>query len=465
MKKSIINSLVITLIIIIGGFAQNTDDAIRILDNQIGFGGRAIGMGGAYAAVANDYSAIYWNPAGLAQMRKMEVWLELSHIRYGNDISYPYSHNEGDMIYSSSASQTVTKFNSIGFTFPVPTYHGSLVFSVGYQRVKDFEYANEFLGVSDQTSDRLSFAKVDPDNPDSVYIYDFFGEDVEKEGYLTDEGSINQWSAAGAIDVTPNLSLGLGLNFWTGSSEYTQSFNQLDKFNYFNEYPTDFDYYSEERILFSKYSSFNAKLGSLLRLGRLMRLSVGLESPQTFSVEEEYFTDSKLGYDDGFEDNLEGADAEDSGIYKYKVKIPFRFSIGASLSLGMILLSGSAEYMDWTQVKFATDELRDLNRSFSTEYRETVKLRLGGEIGLPFQASQFRAGAIYDPTPLVDKDFDWDRKYLTLGYGLLIERIFKIDLAYVYGMWKQATFDNLTSEGTEEDVTYQKLLLTLSFRY
>lgn len=463
MKKFIINSFVILFIITFSGYAQNTDDAIRILDNQIGFGGRAIGMGGAYAAVANDYSAIYWNPAGLAQMRKMEVLLELSHIRYGNDISYPYYHNEGDMIYSSSSSQTVTKFNSIGFTFPVPTYSGSLVFSVGYQRIKDFEYANEFLGISDQGSDRLSFAGVDPDNPEDVY--DFFGEDVEKEGYLTDEGSINQWSAAGAIDVTPNLSLGLGLNFWTGSSEYAQSYNHLDKFNYFDMYPADFDNYSEERTLFSKYSSFNAKLGSILRLGRLMRLSVGLESPQTFSVEEEYFIDSKLRFDDGFEDNFEEADAEESGIYKYKVKMPFRFSLGASLSLGTILLSGSAEYMDWTQVKFASDELKELNRSFATDYRETVKLRLGGEIGLPFLASQFRAGAIYDPTPLVDKDFDWDRKYLTMGYGLLIERIVKIDLAYVYGMWKQATFDDLTPEGTEEDVTYQKLLLTISFRY
>jgi long-subunit fatty acid transport protein len=463
MKKSTLNSFAIILIMTIVGFTQNTDDAIRILDKQIGFGGRAIGMGGAYIAVADDYSAIYWNPAGLAQMRKTEVWLELSHVRYGNDISYPYYHDRGDMTYSSAASQKVTKFNSIGFAFPVPTYRGSLVFSLGYQRVKDFEYANEFLGVSDQGSDRLSFIGVDPNNPDDVY--DFFGEDVEKEGYLTDEGSINQWSAAGAIDVTPNMSLGLGLNFWTGSSEYAQLYHQLDKFNYFDVYPADFDEYSEERTLSSKYSSFNAKLGSLFRLGRQMRLSIGIESPQTFSIEEEYFLDSKLKFDDGFEDNFDDADAEESGLNKYKVKMPFRFSIGASLSLGTILVSGSAEYMDWTQVKFKTDELKDLNRYLATDYRETVKLRLGGEIDLPSLDSQFRAGAIYDPTPLVDRDSDWDRKYLTIGYGLLIEKILKIDLAYVHGMWKQATFDDLTPEGTEEDVTYQKLLLTISYRY
>ncbi len=33
-----------------------------------GFGARAIGMGGAFTAVADDFSAIYYNPAGLAQI-------------------------------------------------------------------------------------------------------------------------------------------------------------------------------------------------------------------------------------------------------------------------------------------------------------------------------------------------------------------------------------------------------------
>ncbi|HHW11717.1 MAG TPA: hypothetical protein GXX33_01735 [Firmicutes bacterium] len=34
-----------------------------------GFGARAIGMGGAYTAVADDGSAAYWNPAGITQVK------------------------------------------------------------------------------------------------------------------------------------------------------------------------------------------------------------------------------------------------------------------------------------------------------------------------------------------------------------------------------------------------------------
>lgn len=38
-----------------------------------GIGARALGMGGAYVALADDGSAGYWNPAGLMQVPRMEV--------------------------------------------------------------------------------------------------------------------------------------------------------------------------------------------------------------------------------------------------------------------------------------------------------------------------------------------------------------------------------------------------------
>lgn len=40
---------------------------------RIGVGARALGMGGAFVAVANDPTAIYWNPAGLASLKSSEI--------------------------------------------------------------------------------------------------------------------------------------------------------------------------------------------------------------------------------------------------------------------------------------------------------------------------------------------------------------------------------------------------------
>ena len=47
-----------------------------------GFGGRALALGGAYAAVAGDVTAAYWNPAGLMQMQYPELGLMYEQ-RYG----------------------------------------------------------------------------------------------------------------------------------------------------------------------------------------------------------------------------------------------------------------------------------------------------------------------------------------------------------------------------------------------
>jgi hypothetical protein len=40
---------------------------------SLGTGARPLGMGGAFAGVADNGDAIYWNPAGLAQIRRTEV--------------------------------------------------------------------------------------------------------------------------------------------------------------------------------------------------------------------------------------------------------------------------------------------------------------------------------------------------------------------------------------------------------
>lgn len=53
---------------------------------KIGAGPRAIGMGGAYVSVADDITAMYWNPAGLARMQTGEA--VFNHVNWILDVSY-----------------------------------------------------------------------------------------------------------------------------------------------------------------------------------------------------------------------------------------------------------------------------------------------------------------------------------------------------------------------------------------
>ncbi|RMF60827.1 MAG: hypothetical protein D6748_03175 [Calditrichaeota bacterium] len=56
---------------------------------KIGVGARAIGMGEAFIAVANDAEALYWNPAGLTLFDKNSVFF--SHIQWLVDTQLEYA--------------------------------------------------------------------------------------------------------------------------------------------------------------------------------------------------------------------------------------------------------------------------------------------------------------------------------------------------------------------------------------
>ena len=60
---------VLLLIGLLGGAAP------AATPNQPAVGARAISMGGAFAAVAGDASAAYWNPAALASLQRQELTL------------------------------------------------------------------------------------------------------------------------------------------------------------------------------------------------------------------------------------------------------------------------------------------------------------------------------------------------------------------------------------------------------
>lgn len=75
---------------------------------DIGFGTRAVGMGNAYVALANDASSIFWNPSGLTSVENIGIEFnyskQLQIIPYGTaSASVPLSNNNGvgvGVIYS-----------------------------------------------------------------------------------------------------------------------------------------------------------------------------------------------------------------------------------------------------------------------------------------------------------------------------------------------------------------------------
>jgi len=65
----------------------------------VGIGARALGMGGAFVAIANDATASYWNPAGLALLRQREITVmhasRFSGIIHSNFVNFIYPDQKG----------------------------------------------------------------------------------------------------------------------------------------------------------------------------------------------------------------------------------------------------------------------------------------------------------------------------------------------------------------------------------
>jgi hypothetical protein len=80
-------------------FAQTSFEAV---------GSRALGMGGAFIAVADDPSAVFWNPAGLAGGQPAGATIEWVRFRFGNQESTP----------SPGPWRQSSKFVSLG-TWPI----------------------------------------------------------------------------------------------------------------------------------------------------------------------------------------------------------------------------------------------------------------------------------------------------------------------------------------------------------
>lgn len=78
---------------------------------KIGVGARALALAGAYGAVSNDANAIYWNPAGIANLNKIS-WTG-SHADWIADITYQFSGLVIPMGQGSAVGLSAT-FTSMG---------------------------------------------------------------------------------------------------------------------------------------------------------------------------------------------------------------------------------------------------------------------------------------------------------------------------------------------------------------
>ena len=118
----------------------------------LGNGARPLGMGGAYISVADELSAVYWNPAGLSEQRNVEVYSMYGNL-YNNKRQNLYFTaalpHPANFCFAFSAdnvlpdSESVFREGSYIFSFALPLVGEQLAAGINLKYLRGVEKASD----------------------------------------------------------------------------------------------------------------------------------------------------------------------------------------------------------------------------------------------------------------------------------------------------------------------------------
>ncbi|RKX23418.1 MAG: hypothetical protein DRP51_00395 [Candidatus Zixiibacteriota bacterium] len=456
--KLMIKMMLCLILITNISFAEYIEQVEEITaGNFFGYGARQMAMGGA-GIMAIDGAALFYNPANLARIPRIEFNFGLSNQRYKDistvrpirrEVDYsgavtqsgilsPRFEGFQPVLSSAENSKINTRVNSAIITIPYPTYRGSMVFGIGMTRGINFDRVFR-LSHSDRSA-----------SGDIIALGDEF-----------QSGALTQWGAGIGIDLSPRIAFGGALYLYTGKHNYNWEY-ALDSLDVLS--------YEAEDLIVDKYLGFNMKMALSMRLNHYLTLGLAVETPLIFSVEEES-SSYRL---------LDGVVIEDDYSYtEYDIKKPFVFSGGLSAQFNNATLMADFDYTDWSQLEYGDNiEMEKENINIRSYYRDVIRFRLGGEYVFPQAGLSVRAGYFSDPLPIKSSFVNQNRSGFTFGLGLLVDQVMTIDVAFVHGSYERNSDfiyssvkddqDNMISSHNlivDEEVSYNRLYLTTAYRF
>jgi len=448
-------------------WAQFPEDALRLSSIGLGVGARGLGMGMAFTGIASDYAAVYWNPAGLGQMKTSELNVGLSHFSFNNTTTFFASQKSFD--------NSSTNLNSLGMVYPFPTRRGSFVLAVGYGRVNDFTSALSFDGYNQNSSIIPSLSLSNPELAYQLYLTDtlynpLFRDRLQQRGKVLEGGGLNNWSLALAVEAAKQLYLGASLNLISGSYTYNREYSETDVFDVYNASmgpDSAFKRLTLINTISADISGFIARFGMLYRFDNGSRLGVALKFPSLFSVREDFSTDGTSVFDVADSRGRFSYNWRQDGKTEYDVRSPFVFSAGISIPVQDLLIAGDVEFTDWTQMRFSNADpvIEQYNVDIKEIFRSTISLRGGLEYEFSSTGLRLRGGFAYLPSPYRGDPTSYAQKYVTGGVGFVVQNSIAVDVGYAYGFWDTEHVNYDRTSTTFETIRTHNIIATVSYRF
>jgi long-subunit fatty acid transport protein len=384
----------------------------------IGSGARALGMGGAFLARADDATAASWNPAGLSYLRLPEVSL----VGVSNNSDTLTKRTSGVTTETSRVRSSEPDFIAAAIPYEVGRLSGSVQLS--FQRTLSLD--------ADRTIRRQNAR-------------------VEQEF----QGGFDVLALATGANVTRSLRVGLTLNHWMNGYTQTRSRDGA------GATVQDIDF---------RLSGWNFNVGSLWSPVESLNLGAVFKTPFTAKVSLERRR---------LDSTPSGPSANAFASDDVRLELPASVGFGASWRpLSPLTISSDYTRTFWSSGRIRNfftlpitgtpappDTLFDsLNYpAVDEEFQEdTVQFRLGaeyvvvgGRVKVPF-----RAGFLSDRQYFRGRDGEPPVFYgVTLGTGVIVGPVL-IDVAFL-----RETGDYIDRLGNEIDVRIRRFYLSLIYRH
>ncbi len=420
--------------------------------NPVGSGARAMGMGGAFIAVADDATAASWNPAGLTQLRKPECSFVMDTFRRREKYSSK-EHPEAGGVQKIFDKDV----NYFSIAYPFEFMQRNIIVSLNYQKMYEFERSIK-ASITDKESYTRSFKN-------TLRSYNL---EARRSIDFQQSGRLSTLSPAIGVQVTPDLALGITCNIWTdklfwrnGWTTNTVHNGSVSKDGVMTSAYTGRDY---ER--YYDFQGFNMHLGFLWQVNRNITIGGVVKTPFTGEMKHErrlHMSQNDFAGKMIYPTNLNIKEDVDLHMpLSYGLGVAVRFTDRFTMSFDIYRTEWDQFYLEdgsGNRISPITG-----NRTHETDVDETHQIRLGAEylIILPKTIIPIRCGLFYDPEPSGKSPEDyWG---FTLGTGISFGPVI-VDIAYQFRRGEDVEGDVIGVPHTKADVTQHQFMASMIYHF
>jgi len=398
---------------------------------NIFFGARSISMGNAFTAVADDLTAVFRNPAGVAEFKRPQIYLDFrkDESQY-NYQPQEYSSDSFNQQYTYDFTSTLKNIDFFSLSAPVFLWGVNWNFALSYYRYIPYGFDGRSQGILTSGSDTV-------------------GEETTLD--FTGGAGIDVLGLTSAFELTDYLSFGITLQqfFNSGSIDY--------------ELTSPAQSYRQEYI--EKIKGRNVLLGLLFKLHKNIILGFSYHFKFSGTLDSQY--------------DLQEAGSTGTTTYSTEadVVMPAQFSMGLLLRpFKFMQLSADYSKIYWSKgtVSNYYDHQEKLGYpvrdDFSFAQKDAVNYRMGVELNFPIKKVTvfIRGGLFSDGQLFVDAASEAVKlKGFSLGLGVDLSSKVRLDAAYMNqkAKWDEPGYFDPQNTTVRTDYSNKifSLSLTISF--